>query len=271
MGKDSKGNDVSAVGIPVTGRMGFAPEGTAGPTPVEGAVVGFTLDPAYKVPGLLTDDGGPEWTLEADGDPVEFWQEGYTLPSGLAKAEVSQTYAQTDETVRSIIRGQTADANGYMTIDAGGTSVKYSMFSEEIFKNGTIRRRWAPNVNVASVKEVKSKRGDVMGYETTYKINRSDLVGGKHFGEWLIIPVSTTPSITAATPANAASAATVTITGTGLTGTSAVKFGTMNATSFIAVNATTVTAVLPTAAAGSAQITVTTPNGTATFPYTRGA
>ncbi|SEE26630.1 IPT/TIG domain-containing protein [Arthrobacter alpinus] len=270
MAKDSKGNDVSAVGIPVTGRMGFAPEGTAGPTPSEGAVIGFTLDPAYQVPGLLTDDGGPEWTLEADGDPVEFWQEGYTLPSGLAKAEVSQTYAQTDETVRSIIRGQVADENGYMTIDAGGTDTKYSMFSEEIFKNGTIRRRWAPDVNVLSVKEVKSKRGDVMGYETTYKINRSDLVGGKHFGEWLILPGGVVVSISTATPADAAAAATVTITGTGFTGTTAVKFGASNATSFAVVSNTSITAVMPAGSAGSAQITVTTPSGNATFAYNRG-
>lgn len=270
MAKDSKGNDVSAVGIPVTGRMGFAPEGTVGPTPVEGAVIGFTLDPAFLVPGLLTDDGGPEWTLEADGDPVEFWQEGYTLPSGLAKAEVSQTYAQTDETVRTIIRGQVADENGYMEIDAGGTDTRYSMFSEEIFKNGTIRRRWAPDVNVLSVKEVKSQRGEVMGYETAYKINRSDLVGGKHFGEWLILPGGVVVSISAATPSDAAAAATVTITGTGFTGTTAVKFGASNATSFAVVSDTSLTAVMPAGTAGSAQITVTTPAGNATFAYTRG-
>lgn len=271
MAKDAKGNDVSAVAIPVTGRLGFAPEGTAGPTPEEGAVRDFTLDPAYKVPGLLTDDGGPEWSLEADGDPITFWQDGYSVPSGLAKAEVSQTYAQTDETVRSIIRGQVADANGYMTIDAGGTAVRYSMFSEEIFKNGTIRRRWAPSVNVASVKEVKSKRGDVMGYETTYKINTSPLVDNKHFGEWLILPGGAVITITGATPPNAAAAATVTIAGSGFTGVSGVKFGSTNATSFVGVSATQITAVMPAGAAGSAQITVTTPNGTATFQYQRGA
>jgi len=231
MTKDAKGNDVSAVGIPVTGRLGFAPIGTPGPSPAEGASLSLILDPAFQIPGLLTDDGGMEWTLEADGDPITFWQEGYTLPSGLAKAEVVQTFAQTDEIVRSIIRGQTADANGYMEIDAGGTDALYSLFSEEIFKNGVIRRRWAPNSNVQSVKEVKSKRGEVMGYETTMKINRSDLVGGKHFGEWLIpsgsVPV---PAVTGNTPASAAEGTTFTLTGTGLTGASAVMVGATAAT-----------------------------------------
>ncbi|WP_218062940.1 IPT/TIG domain-containing protein [Arthrobacter sp. SDTb3-6] len=271
MAKDAKGNDVSAVGIPVTGRLGFAPIGTAGPSPVEGASPSFTLDPAFQIPGLLTEDGGMEWTLEADGDPITFWQEGYSIPSGLAKAEVVQTFAQTDEIVRSIVRGQTADVNGYMEIDAGGTDVQYSLFSEEIFKNGVIRRRWAPDVNIQGVKEVKSKRGDVMGYETTVKINRSDLVGGKHFGEWLIFPGGVVVTITGATPSGAAATETVTISGSGFTGTTGVKFGASNATSFQVVSDTSLTAVMPAGSAGSAQITVTTPNGTATLAYNRGA
>lgn len=273
MAKDAKGNDVSAVGIPVTGRLGFAPIGTPGPTPAEGGSLSFTLDPAFQIPGLLTEDGGMEWTLEADGDPIPFWQEGYTLPSGLAKAEVVQTFAQTDEIVRSIVRGQTADANGYMEIDAGGTDVHYSMFSEEVFKNGAIRRRWAPDANIQAVKEVKSKRGDVMGYETTVKINRSDLVGGKHFGEWLIPGGgAAVPVITGITPATAAAGTTFTITGTGLTGASAVMVGATAATAVTPVSATSVTAVMPAGSAGSVQVKVTTPGGTsAGFTYSRGA
>lgn len=188
MAADEKGMDVEAVGLPITGHLGVAPYGTTIPTPVEGAAAGFTLDPEYKNPGLLTQDGGPEWTEEADGDPIEFWQEGYSIPSGLANVTLVAKLAQTDETVRSIVRGKTADANGYITVDGGGTQTKYVLFTEEIFKNGVIRRRVAPNAGIESVKEDKSERGTVLGYEVTFKINRHATVENNHFGEWLIAP-----------------------------------------------------------------------------------
>jgi len=189
---DSFGNDVSAVGVPVTGHMGVAPYGTAVPTPVEGGADTYTLPVAYKLPGLLTEDGGFEWSLEADGDPITFWQEGFSIPSGLANVTLTVKYAQTDETVRSIIRGKTADANGYMTIDGGGTANRYVVFTEEIFKSGLIRRRVAANVGIQSVKEDKSERGNVLGYEVTYSVARSPELDNEHLGEWLI-PATTTP------------------------------------------------------------------------------
>ena len=188
MPADSFGNDVTAVGVPVTGHMGVAPFGTVIPTPVEGGASTYTLPVEFKLPGLLTEDGGFEWSMEADGDPIVFWQEGFSIPSGLANVELKAKYAQTDETVRGIIRGKTADANGYITIDGGGTSAKYVLFTEEIFKNGLIRRRIAANASIASVAEDKSERGSVLGYEVTYKISRSPELDNDHLGEWLIQP-----------------------------------------------------------------------------------
>lgn len=188
MAADSFGNNVAAVGVPVTGHIGFAPFGTAVPTPIEGGAAEFVLPEAFRMPGLLTEDGGFEWTLEADGDPITFWQEGFSIPSGLANVTLTVKFAQTDEIVRSIIRGKTADANGYMTIDGGGTDVKYVTFTEEIFKNGVIRRRAAANVSIQSVKEDKSERGAVLGYEVVFDIARHAAFNNDHLGEWLIQP-----------------------------------------------------------------------------------
>lgn len=187
---DAFGNDVSAVGIPVTGHIGFAPYGTAVPAPTAGGAPDFMLPDDFKLPGLLTEDGGFEWTLEADGDPITFWQEGFSIPSGLANVTLTVKFAQTDETVRSIIRGKTADANGYMTIDGGGTDARYVVFTEEIFKNGVIRRRAAANVSVQSVAEDKSERGAVLGYEVVFNISRHAAFNNDHMGEWLIQPAA---------------------------------------------------------------------------------
>ncbi|MEU1438788.1 IPT/TIG domain-containing protein [Streptomyces sp. NPDC005775] len=54
---------------------------------------------------------------------------------------------------------------------------------------------------------------------------------------------------------------TVTLTGTGMTGSTAVRFGSTNATSFTINSATQITAVSPPRAAGAAALTVVHPTG----------
>jgi hypothetical protein len=182
---DAFGNDVTAVGIPVTGFFGFAPSGTTFPTPEEGASAAFILPAAFQKAGLLTEDGGFEWTLEPDGDPIVFWQEGYSIPSGSANAELVLKLAQYDAVVRRLAWGKTADANGFMTIDAGGHALEFVAFTEEIFKNGVIRRRIA-EVTTSGAAVDKSERGSVNGTEITLKLKRSALLNNEHLGEWLI-------------------------------------------------------------------------------------
>lgn len=86
---------------------------------------------------------------------------------------------------------------------------------------------------------------------------------------------SAVPTITSATPSGVAAGGQVEIQGTGFTGTVAttgVKFGATNATSWIVVSDSVITAVMPAGSAGSAAIVVTNGTGaSAAFPYTRGA
>ena len=72
------------------------------------------------------------------------------------------------------------------------------------------------------------------------------------------------PTVTSITPSAgvAAGGTTVTITGTGLAGTTVVDFGAAPDTAVTNVNATTVTAHSPVHAVGTVDITVTTPGGT---------
>jgi YVTN family beta-propeller protein len=72
------------------------------------------------------------------------------------------------------------------------------------------------------------------------------------------------PTVTALSPSSGSTGGgtVVTITGTNLTGASAVRFGTAAATGFTVVSATQVTATAPAGAAGAVDVTVTTPGGT---------
>ncbi|WCN37309.1 IPT/TIG domain-containing protein [Aneurinibacillus uraniidurans] len=75
------------------------------------------------------------------------------------------------------------------------------------------------------------------------------------------------PSITSISPSSGSTAGgnTVTITGTGLTGATAVKFGEASAVSFTVVSDTQITAVVPAGSAGAVTASVATPNGTASL------
>ncbi len=72
------------------------------------------------------------------------------------------------------------------------------------------------------------------------------------------------PTVTAVKPKKgpASGGTTVTITGTDLTGATAVKFGSVSATSFTVNSATSITAVSPAEPAGRVDVTVTTTWGT---------
>lgn len=188
MAADSAGNDIAAVGLPVTGTVAAALKSavTTLPTPTELKSTSYALPVAFSKLGLFTTDGGPEWTMEADGDPIEFFQMGYTIPSGLAKCELKVVLAQTDTTVIPIVYGKTPDANGYFTIDAGGHATVFTLYEEVIFKNGVIRRRVAGHATVKSVKEIKAERGAVLGYEVTFNVDRDSRLNNEHLGQCLI-------------------------------------------------------------------------------------
>ncbi|WP_161492852.1 putative Ig domain-containing protein [Pseudomonas putida] len=83
----------------------------------------------------------------------------------------------------------------------------------------------------------------------------------------LDVGASSTPTLSGISPNNGSTAGgtSVTLTGTNLTGATAVTIGGTAATSVTVVNATTITATTPAHAAGTVNVTVTTPGGTATL------
>ena len=82
----------------------------------------------------------------------------------------------------------------------------------------------------------------------------------------------TAPVLSAIAPEVAGSGDLVTITGTGLLGSTSVKFGAIVSPDFVVIDAATIVAQVPTDAAGTVPVTVVTPGGTsAALNYTRGA
>ncbi len=83
-------------------------------------------------------------------------------------------------------------------------------------------------------------------------------------GGFTYVAPATAPTITAVSPARGPTTGgtSVTITGTNFTGASAVSFGGTAATAFTVNSATSITATTPARAAGAADVSVTTPDGT---------
>ena len=86
----------------------------------------------------------------------------------------------------------------------------------------------------------------------------------------ICLPASAAPTFTSVSPTSGITAGgtAVIITGSGFTNATAVTFGGAAATSFTVVSDTSITATTPAGAAGSANIIITAPAGTATGTYT---
>lgn len=242
---DEMGNDVELVAIPVSGAIALAPEGTEGPSRSEGADPEYHLPVGFKRVGLITQDGGPEFTEERDGDPIQFWQDGYSIPTGLANCTVKFTAAETNPFVQELHAGTTPDQYGYVEVNAGGHATRYVLWLEEIFRNGMILRRIAYNATVDSFAAVKSERGTIMGYTITLRIGVSSKLNNNHYGQWVLNPNGAPVVLTSATPASGAVASSVTLAGSGFTGATQVIFGSTPATTYTVVSDTEITVTVP--------------------------
>lgn len=81
----------------------------------------------------------------------------------------------------------------------------------------------------------------------------------------------TAPSLSSISPSGAGSGELVTITGAGLLGATAVTFDGIAAPEFLVVSGASIIAVVPTDDAGTVAVAVTTPGGTDSINFTRGA
>lgn len=264
--------DLDGVGLPLTGKVGYAPVSAENViTSEHGGSRTLSLPteyPAYVQLGLIKQDGGIEDGGDA-GEAIEFFQKGPKL-AGDDTLTIAVGLAQGDELVRRFVRGKEPDENGRIIVDSAVPGNEFLLFSEVIYKNLAIERL----NGVARISELtkdKAERGTVRGWNVTMEWIPHELFDMGMYAEWVIPPTSTAAlTLTGINPTGKGSGEQVTITGTGFTGVTAVKFGESDAAMFSVTSGTQIKAVLPPGTAGPVDVQVI--RGTDTSPtrsYTR--
>ncbi|MCU1617847.1 MAG: hypothetical protein JWO98_5387, partial [Frankiales bacterium] len=142
-------------------------------------------------------------------------------------------------------------------------NVPYVSFYDSSISGNTQVTRYTQATNTwASVSSGSITAGDALN--TSLAIANSKLYIAYDAGGGFVRSYNLGATISSFSPVTAASNATVTITGTGFTGATAVTFGGQAAQSFQVVSATSITAVVGTGASGS--VAVTTPSGSISLP-----
>lgn len=182
MTADEQGNDLKAVGVPITGLAAFAPLDAANVIPK--ATLGahpMVLPDSFKRLGLYKQDGGPTPSRETD-DPIEFFQIGYSL-SGEGTRSVTIGLAEQNPTVLSLIEGVEPDANGVIEVSAELPDNRFIFLVVTRYRNGMETRR----IGVASVTAVEpdqQERGSVEGAAVTFTWAEHDYFNGAPYWQW---------------------------------------------------------------------------------------
>jgi hypothetical protein len=182
MAADSSGNDLEAVGVPITGVAAFAPVASA--NVIEKADLGaspLVLPVAAKRLGLYKVDGGPAPSRET-GDAIEFFQKGYTL-AGEGTRAVVINLAEQNANVQALIEGAEPDANGVIEVSSSLPDNRFILYVITRYRGGKEKRQ----VGVASVTAVEpdqQTRGEVEGAAVTFTWQEDPLFNDAPFWSW---------------------------------------------------------------------------------------
>lgn len=182
MSADEQGNDLGAVGVPITGLAAFAPldagnviaKADLGASPL-------VLPPAAKRLGLYKQDGGPQQGRET-GEPIEFFQIGYML-AGEGSRSITIGLAEQNATVQRLIEGAEPDEHGVIEVSSSLPDNRFILYTMLRYRNKTEKR----SEGVASVTAVEldqSERGSVEGASVTFTFHEHELFNNAPFWQW---------------------------------------------------------------------------------------
>lgn len=183
MAADTEGNDLSAVSVPVSGKVAVAPVTEA--NVIMDADLGKTplvLPVEYEMLGLVKVDGGPQ-DGRNDADAIEFFQEGYKL-NGDSTVTVQLNLAEDNEAVNKLITGQEPDpVTGVIYVPSGLPDNTFLLFQATRYKNRNERRRNGV-ARLSTVEVDQETRGEVRGKAVTFEWMPHDLFRGFPYKEW---------------------------------------------------------------------------------------
>ena len=182
MTADAQGNDLGAVGVPITGLAAVAP--LAIENVIAKAELGahpLVLPPAFGKLGLYKEDGGPTDARESE-DPIKFFQIGYSL-AGPGSRTVQINLAEQNAQVQKLIEGVEPDVNGVIEVSASLPDNRFILLVVTKYKNGAEKRR----IGVASVTAVEpdqEERGAVAGQNVTFTWAEDPLFNDAPYWQW---------------------------------------------------------------------------------------
>ena len=179
---DTQGNDLDAVGVPITGLAAFAPLLAA--NIIDKTELGaspLVLPTAFKRLGLYKVDGGPAESREG-GEAIEFFQKGYTQ-AGDGTRTVAIGLAEQNATVQALLEGAEPDANGVIEVSSSLPNNRFILLVVTKYRNGTEKRR----VGVAAITAIEpdqQERGSVEGATVTFTWQEDALFNDAPFWQW---------------------------------------------------------------------------------------
>ena len=269
---DTTGINLNAVGTAIRGMTAWLPNAVSVPTEAQMANPNFTLPASFIRLGLRTTDGAPEMA-ENPAALIELYEAGYKINPGTGTAQLTQTFAQFDNTLRTAVRGATLVSGAVIDVDVDNSPLG-TVFCEDVFRMAdgsfNILRKCAP-AQISSVKSGKPQRGNIPGTTVVWDIERSEALGNKHFREaWLASDTTPDPVIWSISPAGLTVAGVMVVHGANFTGmTAATIGGTTVTTKSVADDATVLLTIPAGVTAGAKDVIITTPNGSSpAFSYT---
>ena|GEM_PF-767400 len=214
---------------------------------------GLSIDPATgAIKGTPTADGTFTVAVTATGATSGSAAANYTIVIALASSPVSLTPAD-GSTLAAGVVGE-AYSNGSISASGGVGSITYSATG---LPSGLI---------------IDGASGAITGTPTadgafTVNVTATAAIAGGASARYTIVVAPAAPVLTGISPTTGSTmgGTALTITGNHLTGTTAMMLGSVAATSIKVVSNTQITAIAPSNAAGSVDVSVTTPGGTATL------
>jgi hypothetical protein len=182
MTADEQGNDLDAVGVPITGLAAFAKLDPANTLTKEKlAESPLVLPDAYKRLGLFKQDGGFAPTRES-GDPIEFYQVGYKK-AGDATRGVTIGLAEQNPTVLALTEGKEPDENGVIEVSSSLPDNRFLLLAVTRYRGG-LEKRQLGVASITSIEYDQSERGSVEGANVTFTWQEHDLFNGAPYWQF---------------------------------------------------------------------------------------